>query len=273
MEQDVTNLSKEKWQWLADGNIDKLAKLFNARSMFVHLLFLIPGLILSTSWLYAQTSMIPAGDLSSRQQSIVRMASLAAIGDLANLAPALNAGLDAGLTVNETREVLVHLYAYCGFPRSIRGLQTLMAVLEERKKRGITDPPGKTASPITSTLPKYERGKRILDSLSGRPQNGQLTGYSAFSPEIDTFLKEHLFADLFERDVLTYADRELTTISVLTAIGGVEPMLQGHLGICLNTGLTGMQLREAFGVMEKTIGKAKSDTGRMILEQVISARR
>lgn len=273
MEQDVTNLSKEKWQWLADRNIDKLAKLFNARSMFVHLLFLIPGLILSTSWLYAQTSMIPAGDLSSRQQSIVRMASLAAIGDLANLAPALNAGLDAGLTVNETREVLVHLYAYCGFPRSIRGLQTLMAVLEERKKRGITDLPGKAASPITSTLPKYERGKRILDSLSGRPQNGPLTGYSAFSPEIDTFLKEHLFADLFERDVLTYADRELTTISVLTAIGGVEPMLQGHLGICLNTGLTGMQLREAFGVMEKTIGKAKSDTGRMILERVVSSRR
>jgi hypothetical protein len=37
------------------------------------------------------------------------------------------------------------------------------------------------------------------------PQDGPPTGYSAFAPVIDTFLKEHLFADIFERDVLTYS--------------------------------------------------------------------
>ena len=29
---------------------------------------------------------------------------------------ALNQGLDAGLTINETKEILVQLYAYTGFP-------------------------------------------------------------------------------------------------------------------------------------------------------------
>lgn len=36
-EQEVTNLSKEKWQWMADKNVDKLATLFDAKSMFVHM--------------------------------------------------------------------------------------------------------------------------------------------------------------------------------------------------------------------------------------------
>lgn len=36
-EQDVINLSKEKWQWMADKNVDKLATLFDEKSMFVHM--------------------------------------------------------------------------------------------------------------------------------------------------------------------------------------------------------------------------------------------
>ncbi|GAA4454538.1 hypothetical protein GCM10023189_21160 [Nibrella saemangeumensis] len=36
-EQEVTNLSKEKWQWMADKNVDKLDALFDEKSMFVHM--------------------------------------------------------------------------------------------------------------------------------------------------------------------------------------------------------------------------------------------
>lgn len=221
----------------------------------------------------AQPTAQPPAALSARQQRIVVIAAHAAKGDLLNLQPALHSGLDAGLTISETREVLVHLYAYCGFPRSIRGLQTLMAVLDERKKAGITDKPGNEATPITSTESKYERGEKILGALTGQPQTGPPGGYGAFSPEIDVFLKEHLFADLFERDVLSYADRELVTISVLTSIGGVEPMLQSHLGICLHLGLTEPQLRQVFARIETSVGKAEAEAGRAVLARVVAARR
>ena len=33
----IINLSKEKWQWMADKNVDKLATLFHDRSKFVHM--------------------------------------------------------------------------------------------------------------------------------------------------------------------------------------------------------------------------------------------
>lgn len=36
-EQQVIDLSKEKWQWMADKNVDKLAKLFHDKSKFVHM--------------------------------------------------------------------------------------------------------------------------------------------------------------------------------------------------------------------------------------------
>jgi len=36
-EQSLIQLSKDKWQWLADKNVDKLAPLFHDRAKFVHM--------------------------------------------------------------------------------------------------------------------------------------------------------------------------------------------------------------------------------------------
>jgi len=36
-EQEIKDLSKVKWQWMADKNVDKLASLFHDKSKFVHM--------------------------------------------------------------------------------------------------------------------------------------------------------------------------------------------------------------------------------------------
>ena len=36
-EQELLDLSKQKWQWMADKNVDKLAVLFDDKSKFVHM--------------------------------------------------------------------------------------------------------------------------------------------------------------------------------------------------------------------------------------------
>ena len=211
--------------------------------------------------------------LTAKQQSIISIAALTAKGELQALKPALNKGLDSGLTVNEIKEVLVHLYAYCGFPRSIRGLQTFMEVLEERKARGIKDVTGADASPINQEQPKYERGKKVLGELTKAPQDRPLSGYNAFAPVMDTFLKEHLFADIFERDVLAYPQRQLVTISVISAIGGAEPMLRSHFGICLNVGLTPAQLTEFVKVIKLTLGEKEARDAQAVLDEVLKSRK
>ena len=211
-------------------------------------------------------------NLSAKEKSIITIASLTAKGDLVTLKSELNKGLEAGLTVNEVKEVLVHTYAYCGFPRSIRGLQTFMEVLNERKVKGIIDVSGNEASPIKEDGNKYERGKTILEQLTKTPQPNTLTGYSAFAPVIDTFLKEHLFSDIFERDVLTYAQRELVTISVISAIGDAEPMLKSHLSIAINVGISPEQLKEFIGVIQPIIGRKKTKAVKETVNEVLKSR-
>ncbi|UOQ69956.1 carboxymuconolactone decarboxylase family protein [Hymenobacter volaticus] len=211
--------------------------------------------------------------LTARQQALVTISAYTATGNQVRLHEALAQGLKAGLTVNEEKEVLVHLYAYCGFPRSLSGINTLMKLLDERKAQGIQDVMGKAASPITSTTPKYERGKQNLEQLTGKPETGPKTGANAFSPESDVFLKEHLFADLFERDVLTFQERELATNAALVSLGGVEPMLEFHLGAGLHVGLTAGQLRQLITLSEAAVGKKEVNAARAVLAKTLEAKK
>lgn len=211
--------------------------------------------------------------LDDKQLSIISIAAFTANGDLPNLEVVLSKGLEAGLTVNQIKESLMHVYAYAGFPRSLRGLQTFMAVLDERKANGIEDVLGAEASPIQDEGSKYERGKAILEELSGVPETGSKTGYAVFAPTIEIFLKEHLFADIFERDVLNYKERELVTISVLSSIGGVEPMLRSHFNLCLNVGFTPEQLQQFVGVIKSTVGQNEAKTARGVLNEVLQSKK
>jgi hypothetical protein len=37
VEQEIKDLSKQKWQWMADKNVDRLAELFHGDSRFIHM--------------------------------------------------------------------------------------------------------------------------------------------------------------------------------------------------------------------------------------------
>jgi 4-carboxymuconolactone decarboxylase len=214
----------------------------------------------------AQNKTGPA--LNGKEQAIVSIASLTAVGDMANLKTALNAGLDAKLTVNEIKEVLVHLYAYCGFPRSLNGINLFMSVLEERKSKGITDTQGKDFIGHADTFDNYERGRKTLETLSKTPQVKPAPGFGEFAPRIDAFLKEHLFADIFESDVLSYQQRELVTISALAAMTGVTSQLQFHLQAGINTGLTKDQLTAVSLIIKEGINEEQANILRNAIKKI-----
>ena len=191
-------------------------------------------------------------ELSKKQKSIVPIAAFTAKGDLENLSVALNDGLNAGLTVNE---VLVHLHAYTGFPRSLNGINTLMAVLEERKVNGIQEEIGKDADPMPDGKSSYELGKEVQTRLSGAPVKG---GAMDFAPAIDYFLKAHLFGDLFARNNLAESDRELATLSALSALDGAEGQLKAHLRYARNAGLGDAQIMDIVDVLKEKVGRMEA---------------
>ena len=179
--------------------------------------------------------------LKQKQKNIVSIASYTASGDLQNLEKALNRGLDEGLTINEIKEILVQMYAYCGFPRSLNGINTFIQVTETRKANGIADKLGEEGKVLTKDTDKNEYGTKVRTELVGAPVKG---AFAEFAPAIDAYLKEHLFADIFARGVLTNQEREIATIAALSTIPGVEPQLNSHIQMGKNTGLTQDQIDE-----------------------------
>jgi alkylhydroperoxidase/carboxymuconolactone decarboxylase family protein YurZ len=211
--------------------------------------------------------------LSAKQRSIIPIAAFTATGEQERLKPALAEGLEAGLTVNEVKEVLIQMYAYAGFPRSLSGIQTFMAVMDERQARGIKDEVGKDASSLPAGTNRDEYGAKVRMTLAGQKEIPSPAGYQLFAPVIDTFLKEHLFADIFARDTLDHQSRELATVAALAAMTGTRGQLQFHLGAAMNVGLTEAQMRDFVSVLAAKVGERESESAGEVLTAVLNSRK
>src|SRR4051794_1300864 len=217
----------------------------------------------------SDTQVMKTEELSNKQAAIVTIAAFTASGDLPKLTDALNEGLDAGLTINEIKEILVQMYAYCGFPRSLNGISTFIFVLDAREKKGIKDEPGKEPSPLPTAKSSVEVGTENQTKLIGAPATGK---YIAFTPAIDQFLKGHLFGDIFARDSLDWQSREIATVAALANLDGVDSQLQAHFKIALNTGVTDEQLKGIIGVIEAKVGAKQGSNASELLSKVAAAK-
>jgi len=225
-------------------------------------IFLAINMLVLDQQIYAATEMVQLSlshnkemkqmqnSLSQQQQAIIPIAAYAANGDLSKLSQSLKDGLDQGLTIAEIKEVLVQTYAYAGFPRSLNALTTFMQVLEQRKENGIHDVEGKTNSALPKDYQALLQGTQNQTQLVGQPVKGALF---EFAPAIDEYLKAHLFGDIFSRDVLNWQDREIATLSMLSALEGVESQLQSHLNIAKTQGITSHQFDEIQKILSKKV--------------------
>jgi 4-carboxymuconolactone decarboxylase len=207
--------------------------------------------------------------LTRKQQAIAPIAATMAVGDIAQLNAALHQGLDAGLTVSDTKEILVQLYAYTGFPRSLNALGELMKVLDARKQRGIQDAPGRDPAPVPTGRELLALGTANQTKLVGSPVRGPLF---EFAPQVDEYLKTHLFGDIFARDNLDWQSRELATVGALAAMPGVESQLQSHIAVSLNVGLTAAQLGQLADVLAERGQAQAAQRTRAAIQQVLVRR-
>ena len=86
----------------------------------IALLAVLWGFLLNIAAIAEAQTMGANQALSAKQQSIIPIAALTATGDLDKLRPALHAGLEAGLTVNEIKEILRPAGINCSRPSLTR---------------------------------------------------------------------------------------------------------------------------------------------------------
>lgn len=212
-------------------------------------------------------------NLSIRDGSIADVAAYTASGDTAKLEEAVRAGLKNGMTVNEIKEVMVQLYAYCGFPRSLNALGVLMKVAKEG---GFKE--GESGKALPADADRLKLGTKVQTELVGSEVKGPLFD---FAPAIDEYLKTHLFGDIFARGVLSTRERELATIAALSALGTVEPQLAAHITIGKRHGVTDAQVRQMlarsslprdplFGMGEPNDAYARYFIGKSYLRSIVS---
>jgi 4-carboxymuconolactone decarboxylase len=219
--------------------------------------------------LVAAISPATSDALSERQAGIVTVAAFTASGDIPKLKVALNEALDAGLTINEIKEVLVQMYAYAGFPRSLNGINAFNEVVKQRQASGKKDVAGPEASAPSTQKSSLELGGEIRTRLTG---STTLAEYAKFVPIIDEFLRAHLFGDIFGRDNLDYQSREIATIAALAALEEVEPQLKSHFNVGLNVGLTAAQLEDIVAVIEDKVDAKKATAARRVLDETLRSR-
>ncbi len=215
----------------------------------------------------AQQLTEPAMPISKKDKAIIAIAAFTAQGDMPRLKTALHEGLDARLSINEIKEMLVQLYAYTGFPRSLNGLHNLMAVLEERRTKGIHDSLGKEPTPLDLKGTLLEKGTANQTALVGSTIAG---GVYDFAPVIDRFLKEHLFGAIFSRDNLDWKTREWVTISALAVLDGAEAQLRSHFGVGMHNGLTTVQLQGLVDYIGKEVDRQRGAVAAEVLYAVLA---
>lgn len=188
--------------------------------------------------------------LTPQQESFVALATYEATGDLVSLKPAIEQAFANGLTVNQVKEVFSHLYAYTGFPRSLNALGVLQTVLNEREAAGLATEMGAEASPLPADYDALKQGTAVQSQLCG-------TFTYSFCPDEDYYLKAHLFGDIFARDVLTWQQRELVTVSALAAMQGTEPQHKSHSRIAQTAGVPEETVTAATALARRLASKSR----------------
>lgn len=184
-----------------------------------------------------------ANELNAKEEAVVKISIYTALGDQKNLKMALEKGFEAGLDLEEMKEVLTQAYAYCGFPRSLNALGTLMTLEEERQNR---DASSVSVTPVEGD--SFMNGSVNQAELVGAPVTGKVF---EFAPLIDRYLKAHLFGDIFSRDLLDWKTRELATVAMLSARDGVESQLKSHIEIAKHNGVTQGQIAEILALSDQ----------------------
>ena len=92
---------------------------------------------------------------------------------------------------------------------------------------------------------RLQRGKDKFNEVYGDGKaDGLIAMQTGLAQDLARYGIEFNFGDIYARPGLTLAQRELITLGVLVALGGLEPQLRGHTRGALNVGATPTEILE-----------------------------
>ena len=163
------------------------------------------------------------GDLTIKQREMITCITLATMQTLPQLKAHAGAALNVGVTPEELREVMYLTAPFIGFPKM---LNAVGAVNEVFKERGISLPLEKQGTATEET--RHEAGKAIQDKLYPGGIASVMEGMPGnMGKDVEQFLTDYFFGDIYSRGALDLRTRELLGYCVLTTLEA-ESQLHSH---------------------------------------------
>jgi 4-carboxymuconolactone decarboxylase len=170
-------------------------------------------------------------DLSSRDRSIVTVASLIARNQAADMPAEFSRALENGVTPAELSEIITHLAFYAGWGNAMSAVEVAQGIFDAR---GVSEEQLPAADPELLPLDEEaeaDRERRVQES------------YGEVSQGMVDNTRELPFRDLWLRPALKPRDRSLVTVSALISAGQVE-QVPFHLNRAMDNGLTQAEASE-----------------------------
>ena len=163
------------------------------------------------------------GELTLKQREMITCITLATMQTLPQLKAHAGAALNVGVTPEELREVMYLTAPFIGFPRMLNAVATVNEVFTER---GISLPLEKQGTVKEET--RHEAGKAIQDKHYPGGIASVMEGVPGdMGKDVEQFLTDYFFGDIYSRGALDLRTRELLGYCVLTTLEA-ESQLHSH---------------------------------------------
>lgn len=107
-----------------------------------------------------------------------------------------------------------------------------------------------------------EAGYRLLDELQDeQTRQAALPGLERMAPGFPDWIVTSLFGGTYQREGLSPRDRQVANLAALTALGGVEPQLAGHIRTSLRIGMNEREITEVLVHLAPYVGVPKALAG------------
>ena len=164
------------------------------------------------------------GDLDKKTRELITCTVLATMQTLPQLNAHAKAALNVGVTPIELREAIYLCAPFIGFPKTLNALNTINEVF---KQQGIALPLERQAT--VTEEDRHEKGQAIQSRLYGEGIKEAMRNVPGnMGPEVERFLTEFCFGDIYTRNGLDLKTRELLAYCILTTLEA-ESQLHSHL--------------------------------------------
>lgn len=143
----------------------------------------------------------------------------------------VGAALNVGVTPIEIKEILYQAVAYVGMAKAFDFVHVTNEVMSSR---GIQLP--LAGQSTTSPQTRHDKGLAVQKAIFGEAIARMYEKSPQDQLHIQKFLSANCFGDYYTRNGIDIKVRELITLSILIALGGVESQIKGHVQGNLNIG-------------------------------------